>query len=437
MHHYLIKFNKINVVQFWLTPMTMNTTQPKLPSHVQVIANEDVWMEGRAYEQIAQVAHRSGCCRAVGMPDLHPGRGIPIGAVFAFRDVIHPALVGGDAGCGVRVFAIKKAKLRGDALERRIREATAGPALPDVSANHLFSAVWQHGVQGLANVDGIPNSLAVLAEAAPPTDGPIGPIPEEITQKIAARQLGTIGGGNHFLELAQVTAVADRAIARSLGLTSGTQVVVAHSGSRGLGGTIAQIWGPRILETNEDCQAYLADLAGACRYARTNRFILAWRMLNALSATRASRLAGTFDVHHNTVIQAMVNGHPAWVHRKGAAPADDGEPTIVLGSRGTPSWIMRGAGCEATLNSVAHGAGRRMGRTEAVGKLRTKYTRKSLLRTVAGGRVICDDERLLFAEHPDAYKDIEPVVASLEDVGAATRVAALTPLVTVKRSQDD
>ncbi|MFS8068869.1 MAG: RtcB family protein, partial [Byssovorax sp.] len=229
-----------------------------------------------------------------------------------------------------------------------------------------------------------------------------------------------------------VSEVRDAAAAAALGLARDALVVVAHSGSRGLGGALARRWGEGAL-TGEAMMAYLADLAGACRFARTNRFLLAYRMLRALGVARASKLAGGFDVTHNDVVREEVSGAPAWVHRKGAAPARGDDATIVLGSRGAPSWVMRGRGSEDGLRSVAHGAGRRMGRTEAREKIKARYRRADLTRTELGGRVVCADPQLLLEEHPDAYKPIEPVVESLIEAGLATAVAALTPVVTVKR----
>ena len=107
--------------------------------------------------------------------------------------------------------------------------------------------------------------------------------------------------------------------------------------------------------------------------------------------------------------------------------------TIVLGSRGAPSWILRSKDCEEGLRSVAHGAGRRMGRSEALAKLKSKYKRAEVTRTALGGRVVCADPSLLFEEHPDAYKPIEPVVESLVEANLADPVAALIPVVTVKQ----
>ncbi len=402
-----------------------------LPPNARILAGPDVWLESRAVEQLARVAALPACRCAVGLPDLHPGRGIPIGAAFDFDGEVRPRLVGGDAGCGVRLVAIKKLKHKGDSLLRRLADVMHGPALPACDDRALLAAVWRAGPAGLAEVEGVPDALAALAatEAADPApsddDGPLA----APWRPSFAEQLGTIGGGNHFVELSRVDRVVDKATARGLGLTAGGWAVVAHSGSRGLGGHIAGLYDETPLVDGPALRTYLARLRGALNYARANRLVLVWRLLDALGAARASRISGGFDLIHNTVLP-LAPGR--WLHRKGAAPAAAGEPTIVLGSRGTPSWVMRGCGRAETLCSVAHGAGRKMGRSEAVAKLRGKHDRRTLNRTATGGHVFCDDARLLLAEHPDAYKPIEPVVAAIEAADAARRVAALVPYANFK-----
>jgi len=404
-----------------------------LPDHARLIADPEVWIEGEAVDQLARIAGMPGCVRAVGLPDLHPGPGFPIGAAFAFRGSVHPGLVGGDAGCGVRVVAVPRAKATGDTLERRALESTAGRALPDACSGALLEAVWRLGPRGLCEVPGVPDTLTALAALEPDEVGPYAELTSgETPDAEYGYALGSVGGGNHFLEASRVGKIIDKEAAASVGLKRGGFAVLAHSGSRGLGKAIAKKWGHAAL-TSSSATPYLRDLIGAVRYARANRLVLCWRLLTALGAARPGRISGGFDVTHNTVEPGVADGAPAWIHRKGAAPAAAEQLTAVLGSRGAPTWIMAGAGCDHALCSVAHGAGRRMNRGEAVAKLRARYKRSDFRRTATGGRVICDDPRLLYAEHPDAYKDIEPVIASLESAGAARRVASLLPMITVKR----
>jgi release factor H-coupled RctB family protein len=397
-----------------------------LPAHAAVIADKSVWMESEAIRQLARVASHPACVRAAGMPDLHPGRGIPIGAAFQFAGAVLPDLVGGDAGCGVLMVAGHKGGPRGDALERRVRCALEEPVLAEVDPYDLLVATFRHGPRALASLPRVPEALAELASTMSDDDGPSGTLALEPWW---AAQLGTVGGGNHFAEIARVDKLADRSRAASLGLASDAQVVLVHSGSRALGTALAARYAGRTL-TGDEIEPYLADLRGAVRFARTNRLVTAYRLMRAAGLGTPARVRAIFDIVHNAV---SPRGDGAYLHRKGAAPAESDQATVVLGSRGAPSWVMQGLGNERCLCCVAHGAGRRMGRSEALAKLKPKYTRASLAQSTLGSRVICDDTTLMYEEHPDAYKPIEPVVHSLEQAEAAVRVAALVPLITVKK----
>jgi release factor H-coupled RctB family protein len=405
----------------------------ELPEHARLLALDSVWMEGDAITQLARAAAMPDCVAAVGMPDLHSGPGIPIGVALAFRNTVHPHLVGGDAGCGARVITLGKLKVRGDQLERRVREHFATPVLgalidtEGLDELELLEAIWHGGSRALASLR-VDDELAAFAEQDPLPEflPPSAPLPEFLAMPELAQALGTIGGGNHFVELGQVGELIDADAAATMGVERRGHAVVAHSGSRGLGRVLAAHWGMQALTDPAEQRTYLGQLAGAIRFAQANRLLLAWRMLEACGVARASRISGGFDLVHNFVTRER-----DWVHRKGCAPAGANEPAVVLGSRGAPSWIMRGCGNTDCLCSIAHGAGRRMTRSEARAKVALRHKRASLGRT-ATGRVICDDKDLLYEEHPDAYKAITPVIDSLEASGAATRVASLEPLVTVK-----
>jgi release factor H-coupled RctB family protein len=430
-----------------------------------VLDGEGVGIEPAAVDQLARLARTPGCVRAVGLPDLHPGPGVPIGAAVALDRVV-PALVGSDAGCGVRLTVLDRFKAQGDALERRVREATDAPPLPDVDAEAALDAIWRRGPRALSGVAGVPEELADLAAAEPEDEVLAVPVPEAL--RVAAGALGSIGGGNHFAELSEVDRVVDAAAGQSIGLGRGARsdfgltpgtpgiaggarsgptapaedgrrhrrksggqdrhgaaVVLVHTGSRGLGALLADRWAA----LDGDPTAYLAELEGCVRFARANRLVLSWVLARAAGVGRADRVLGRVDLVHNTVVAR----DGAWVHRKGAAPAEAGALTVVLGSRGAVSWVLEGAGNPACLCCVAHGAGRRVTRGEAKARIRARHHRAELTRTATGTRVICDDPDLLYEEHPDCYKPIEAVIAALEAHGAGRRVASLRPLVTVKR----
>jgi len=396
-----------------------------LPNHACLVTTPEVWMESAAVEQLARVAALPSCRRAVGMPDLHPGRGIPIGAAFLFDDRVWPDLVGSDAGCGVLLLIGTREGPRGDALERRVRRALEEPLLDGVDRDRLLAVAWTHGPRGLATMDGLPESLREIAARLGDDDGESAAIPDAPG---AGVQLGSIGGGNHFAEVVCIERIFDRRFANDHGMHAGASAVLVHTGSRGLGATLAGTHAGISL-MGEAIEPYLGRLRGAIRYARTNRLLVAWRIATAAGLGTASRIAAVIDVVHNDV-----SPHAAgFLHRKGAAPAALDELTIVLGSRGAPSFVLRGAGSVAHLASVAHGAGRRMGRAEARAKLRDRHPKSTLSRTAIGSRVLSDDPASMLEEHPDAYKPIDPVIQALESHGLASRVASLVPLVTVKR----
>ncbi len=409
----------------------MTLSPPAPPPSSTVFQGPGVWIDPEALAQLTAVAALEGCVRAAGMPDLHPGRGIPIGAVVATREVVYPRLVGGDAGCGARVVVTDVGRLSLDRLERRVRGAFEASPLDGADPSALFEAVWAEGARGLGRVEGLPEGLRALADREPA----VAPQRESVGWSGGGAgfvaSLGTIGGGNHFAEIARVETVVDPAGAAALGMVRGAVVVLVHSGSRGLGAALAARWADASLRSPR-IGGYLDELRGVCRFAEANRLVLTWRLLSALGAVREDAQVGGFDVIHNDVRSEEVGGAEAWVHRKGAAPAYPEGFTVVLGSRGAPSWIVQGTGIEAGLCSVAHGAGRRYGRTEALRRGKERYRRSELTRSATGGRLLCDDPDLLYEEHPDAYKAIEPVMASLEAHGLARRVASLSPAITVK-----
>jgi release factor H-coupled RctB family protein len=430
-------------------PLESDASRPKAAaeSSVAVIEGPGVHIEADAVSQLRRIAGLPGCVRAVGMPDLHPGPGIPIGMATASTSHVHPTLVGSDAGCGVTAVVARKVVAPGKQL-RRIDGATVDPPPLPVDPLDALEAAWHGGPRGLAALPGMPAALREWVDTVAWGEplGPSGPLPAALREPRHGEALGTTGGGNHFIELARVDTVVE---ADALpGLHRGAHVVLAHSGSRGLGYALILRWqakasGARSGDDREgtpgaslhdpaDIATYLGELAGCCRFAQANRALLVWRLLEAVGAARVDRLGGTLDLVHNDVRPAEGDA-AVWVHRKGAAPARAGELTVTLGSRGNPSWILRGRGDAAHLCSVAHGAGRKIPRNEAKARLMHRYRKSDLTRTALGGRVLCDRPELLWEEHQDVYKPIEPVVAALEQPGVATRSASPVPMVTVKR----
>jgi len=359
---------------------------------IHIIASPESWIEQAAIDQLHQTATLPGIDAVVGLPDLHAGRGIAVGAAFWSRGLVYPHLVGSDIGCGMGLWstAMKLRKFRPDTAVRKL---------------HGLEEAWEG------------DAPARLEEASLPP--------------LSADALGTIGGGNHFAELLRFEQVFDADLFAELNLDAQTVQLMVHSGSRGLGQAILDRHRARhnvgaLATGTPDCTAYLAEHDDAVRWAELNRTVIADRFLDRLG-TEGARL---LDICHNSVTPHR----GGWLHRKGAAPADKGL-VVIPGSRGDMTYLVRpssGDGADAALHSLAHGAGRKWSRSEARDKLARRFRIADLERTALGSRVICEDRELIFEEAPQAYKDIHQVIHDLERHGLVDLVATLRPLVTYK-----
>ncbi len=291
------------------------------------------------------------------MPDVHAGYGATVGSVFATRDLLLPSAIGTDIGCGVLAQPLD------------VRASDLPPALlRELQAQIKWTIPLAHGEQGEAQAwDGLADDRRYTEAVA------------RIVHEAGPWQLGTLGGGNHFLELCR-EAEGEGAAARVW--------LLVHSGSRGVGSAIAahhigiaRTLAPRLgrpsvgdlaplpLDTQEG-QDYLTDLLWAQAYAAENRRQLQQAVLNLLARLvgRYLRhelvydLTAGFDSVHNYAAREEHFGELLWVHRKGAAAAPIAAPGIIPGSMATGSYLVRGLGNAAALGSCSHGAGRRMSR---------------------------------------------------------------------------
>jgi len=345
-----------------------------------------------ALDQLERTAALPGIARVVGLPDLHAGRGIAVGAAYWAPEHLYPHLVGGDIGCGMALWETggRLRKFRLDAAERKL-----------------------HGLDGAWDGD----AVAMLAAAGLPAD-------------LADASLGTIGGGNHFVELQRIEQVVDADRFASLGLQANRVWMMVHSGSRGLGQAVLDAWTARsanagLAADSDDGRAYLAEHDRAMGWAVVNRRVIAARFLDALGLDGRCLL----DICHNSVTPHA----GGWLHRKGAAPADRGLVAIP-GSRGDFSYLVEPLTTRAddALHSLAHGAGRKWSRSDARARLSNRFRIGDLERTALGSQVICEDRQLIFEEAPQAYKDIARIIADLEQARLIRVIARLRPLISYK-----
>ena len=386
----------------------MGKSVQKITEKVSLIASADTWIEGQAIQQLIKTSELTGMHRVAGMPDLHPGRGYPIGAAFFTTNKIYPALVGNDIGCGMSLWqtSAKVSKTTPDKLAKKFAHV-----------EQPLDESWSSIIENRKSEKNIENSSYDHA-------------------------LGTIGGGNHFAEFQAVDEIYDQTALDDLGLNKKHLQLLVHSGSRGLGQSIlvnhiSTYNHDGLAVAGEDHKTYMAKHDDAVRWAELNRELIAKRFLDAIRANGEC----TLDVNHNLVSAAHIDGCHGWLHRKGATPSDKGY-VVIPGSRGDYSYLVRpllGSTSEnmaTSLFSLAHGAGRKWKRGECRGRLDNKYKREDLYRTALGSRVICGNKELLYDEAPQAYKNCETVVSDMVDAGLIEVVVKLRPVLTFKTNGD-
>lgn len=438
-------------------------------------------MDPKVYEQAVNVATLPGIVKAAyAMPDAHWGYGFPIGGVAAFDPqeggVVSAGGVGFDISCGVR--CLHTGLVRDDILpvQNTLAEALFSRIPAGVGSTgtvRLDSKEMDAMLRGGARwaVDrgwGVPEDLERVEEGGQMA----GAAPEYVSDRAKQRQrdeMGTLGSGNHYLEVQEVTQVYDEAIARAYGLAQGDIVVMIHCGSRGLGHQIGTEFLKRMVEaagrygiTLPDrelaCapiespigQEYLGAMRAAINCALANRQILTHLVREVFDdILPQARLPLLYDVSHNTckVEHHMVDGErrALYVHRKGATRAFGpghpdvpeplravGQPVLIGGSMGTGSYILAGtAESEAlSFSSACHGAGRAMSRHQAQ---RTWKGRQVIDELAARGIVVRSPSmRGVAEEAPGAYKDVSAVVEAAQEAGLARMVARVEPLVCIK-----
>jgi tRNA-splicing ligase RtcB len=403
---------------------------------------------------------------ALAMPDIHAGYGFPVGAVAATElpdGVVSPGGVGYDINCGVRLLALPlAARELGRRKEKLVREiarrAPAGTGREGGLAlrGGQLDAVLRDGPRVLVERHGIGTPEDV---ARTESEGRLdGADPGEVSERARTRgstQLGTMGSGNHFIELGRVERILEPSAAADFGLREGQVTALIHSGSRGLGHQVCTDFVKRMDATldrygislpdrqlscapasSPEGRAYLAAMAAAANFAWANRHALAHAVRQAvrtvLGASVASGTLQVYDVAHNVAKPERHGGRDVLVHRKGATRAFPDQAVFIPGSMGTASWVLAGrpGAMEHSFGTVCHGAGRQLSRTAARKRIGGAELRAQL--EAAGITVRCASNKGLAEEAPFAYKSVDRVVEVVERAGLAARVAELRPIGVVK-----
>ena len=447
---------------------------------VRIYADNELWQQiagDRSVEQAVNVATLPGVTGCVyAMPDVHEGYGFPVGGVAGMRaadGVISPGGVGYDINCGVRLLAsgleLAAARPRLEAavhdLSRSIPSGPARHAGFDFGPGEL-DRVLQEGCGYL-----LERGLALPEDI--PTIEASGALPGADAAKVSARakqrghnQLGTIGSGNHFVEVQVVDEIFDAEAARAYGLHTGQITVLIHTGSRGLGHQVCtdyvrlmdQVmsrYGIQLPDRQLACaplsspegQDYFAAMCAAANFAWANRQAITHsaRTVFTRAFGDAGKLTLVYDVAHNIAKLEQHGDERVCVHRKGATRAFGpshpetperyrpvGQPVFIPGSMGTASYVLAGSDAALTLSfgSTCHGAGRAMSRGQAKRSRTGAEVRHELEQQ--GIIVRCPSSGELAEEAPTAYKDVERVVNVVHQAGLARKVARLRPVGVVK-----
>ncbi len=438
-------------------------------------------MDDKVREQICNVASLPGIVNAAyGMPDAHWGYGFPIGGVAAFDadrgGVISAGGVGFDISCGVRTLLTpfraedlgQQRQVLAEALFRRVPAGVGSTSRITLDDGEMEAMLVGGARWAVGRGWGRPVDLNRIENGGQYS----GADPDEVSEHAKRRQveeMGTLGSGNHYLEVQEVTEIYDEGCASAFGLKAGGLVITIHCGSRGLGHQVATDFSKRMIlaarehgihladrelasvpVTSAEGQAYFGAMRAAANCALANRQILAHFVREVVREILGEgALPLLYDVSHNvcSLEEHEVDGRKRrlHVHRKGATrafgpghpetPADLrewGQPVLVGGTMGTASYVLAGSVSSEALafSSACHGAGRNLSRSQAT----RKYRGEDVVERLRRRNIILKAQSLrgVAEEAPGAYKDVDEVVQATHEAGLARRVARLEPILCVK-----
>ncbi len=477
------RFEKIDNFR-WMIPREYKSCM-KVPGIIfaSVKMLEEI-KKDNAPEQVANVACLPGIQKySIAMPDIHWGYGFPIGGVAAFdveEGVISPGGVGYDINCGVRIIKtnLKKKDIEKhlekimDAVFHNVPAGVGKGGIYKVSERELREVMVKGAKWVVDKGFGWKEDLERIEE-----NGSMeGANPDKVFRRAIERglpQLGSLGAGNHFMEIQVVERIFDREAARAIGIEEGSITIMIHTGSRGFGHQICDDYVRQLQGAMEryginvpdrqlasvpfkspEGQAYFGAMVCAANFAWANRqFITHWirEAFEKVLGESAEKLGMhiIYDVAHNIakVEEHVVDGKVkrVVVHRKGATRAfpkghqqvtpvyrEIGQPVLIPGDMGTASYILLGTqkAMEETFGSTAHGAGRVLSRSEAIRRTKGRNIIEEL--KVKGILVKVHSLETLSEEVPDAYKDVDVVVEVVHNAGISTKVARMVPIGVIK-----
>lgn len=356
----------------------------KLNENCIIIADDKIWMEQAAKDQLLGISRLQDVKKTVGLPDLHAGKA-PVGIGVLTNNRIYPHLIGNDIGCGMGLYhtSIKPKKFR---TEKIVTNLNAIRSLSDIYIQNPY------------------------LEECPITD------------------FGTIGGGNHFAEFQMIYEIKDEKALEEAGISKQEILLLIHSGSRGYGQNILKRYlNPEGFKSDsEEAKAYKKEHDNALLWAKRNRLSVACKLIDYLGYKNTPE--AIIDCCHNYVEETK----EGFLHRKGAVSAKE-KFIIIPGSRGSLTYLcIPKKDTSISLDTLSHGSGRKWARSICKSRIDKKYDKNTIRTTVFKSHVICHDTNLLYQEAPEAYKNIEDVIRVLLKYELIHVVATLKPIITFK-----
>ncbi|MDD5254050.1 MAG: RtcB family protein [Candidatus Nanoarchaeia archaeon] len=435
----------------------------------RIIANKFILdgLEDESVKQLSNVAMLPGIIEpAWAMPDMHFGYGLPMGAVAAFdkdKGIISAGMTGFDINCGINLIrtnlTLKELEPKLNILNKALFKAIpcgVGSKGKLKLNNQQLKEVLTRGIKwAVENGYGTDNDIKNTEENGS-MDGVNVSTISDTALKRGIPQLGTLGAGNHFLELQKVSHILDEKTAKKFGINDKNQItIMLHCGSRGLGHQIATDY-LKIQEkaaekykislpdrqlacapiNSKEGQDYFSAMKGAVNYSFTNRLIMTQWIRETFEKIFGRKweemeMETVYGIAHNICKKEKYKGKEIYIHRKGATRSLPEKPVLIAGSMGTASYILKGTEeAEKTFYSSCHGAGRAMSRNQAIKSFRGNDIKKELEKE--GKAVEATSPIVLAEEAPKAYKDIENVIDSVQGAGISKKVVRVVPIGIIK-----
>lgn len=465
----------------WEIPMTTRADM-RVPAYVYALPEiMESMTDDRSLQQLVNVTTLPGIQKAaIVMPDVHEGYGFPIGGIAATRypdGVISPGGIGYDINCGVRLLVsnleyddIKdKAEQIAVALYDKIPSGVGKGGEIKLSAEEMDEVLTEGAEWAIRKNMGVQEDLASMESMGRLKDADPNAVSDQ-AKKRGFDQLGTIGSGNHFVEVSRVDEIFDDLTAERFGISNKQIVILIHTGSRGLGHQVATDYLKIMLEAmprydikvpdrelacvsfnSEEGQKYYKAMCAAANFAWCNREIITWEIREAWKQLfpKKNELQLLYDVAHNIakLEDHVIDGklQKLIVHRKGATRSfgpgheeiperfrETGQPVIIPGSMGTASYILAGTSrsMTTTFGSSCHGAGRALSRRASKRQVNVAQLEKEL--NEKGIYVRAGSRSGVAEEAPEAYKDIDLVIETVHRANIALKVARLRPVSVIK-----